>query len=92
METGVDPCLPNGPLGESPTISHCHWNVGTSDCESKTFLLSKSRNAGKLLFETQMTAIKLGWDSHPRGIYLFRFFRGLSRVLVRFRSMLVRIS
>ena len=39
----------------------------------KTFL-GKSRKAGKLLFETQMTAIKLGWDSHSRGIYFFSFF------------------
>ena len=29
-ETGVDPCLPNCPLGESPTTSHCQvecWHV-----------------------------------------------------------------
>ena len=36
--TGVDhPCLPDCPLGESPTISHCHLNVGTFDCENQTF-------------------------------------------------------
>ena len=23
VETGVDPCLPNCPLAESPTTSHC---------------------------------------------------------------------
>ena len=28
----------------------------------------------KLLFETQMTAIKLGWDSHSRGIYFTSLF------------------
>ena len=30
VETGVDPCLPNCPLGESPTTSHCQvecWHV-----------------------------------------------------------------
>ena len=32
-------------------------------------VLGESRKAGKLLFETQMTAIKLGWDSHSRVIY-----------------------
>ena len=42
-----------------------------------------------LLFGTQMTAIKLGWDSRTlAGFILFRFFRGRSRVPVRFRSML----
>ena len=47
----------------------------------------------KLLFGTQMTAIKLGWDSRTlAGFILFRFFRGRSRVPVRFRSMLDRIS
>ena len=30
VETGVDPCLPNSRLGESPTTSHCQvecWHV-----------------------------------------------------------------
>ena len=30
VETGVDPCLPNCPLGEPPTTSHCQvecWHV-----------------------------------------------------------------
>ena len=41
--------------------------------------LEESRKAGKLPFETQMTAIKLGWDSHSRaGFILFRFFRSRS--------------
>ena len=66
VETGVDPCLPNCPLGESPTTSYCQiecWHV-----------LGESRKAGKLLFETQTTAIKLGWDSHSHGIYFISVF------------------
>ena len=41
VEAGVDPCLPNCPLGESPTTSHCqveYWHA-IRDCESRTFLL-----------------------------------------------------
>ena len=43
--------------------------------EGRKKALGESRKAGKLLFKTQMTAIKLGWDMHSRGIYLFPFFR-----------------
>ena len=45
------------------------------DCGSRTVFimnffnfLGESQKAGKLLFETLMTAIKLGWDSYSRGI------------------------
>ena len=37
------------------------------------FLRCKSKTR-KLLFETQMIAIKLGWDSHSRGIYFISVF------------------
>ena len=56
-------------------------NVGTSDCESRTFFImnflnfwSESRKARKLQFETQITAIKQGWDSHSRRIYFISAF------------------
>ena len=42
VETGVDPCLRNCPLGESPTTIIVRLNVGTCDCEGRTFLLSTS--------------------------------------------------
>ena len=50
--------------------------------EGRKKTLGESRKAGKLLFKTQMTAIKLGWDMHSRGIYFISVFS----------SMLDRIS
>ena len=41
VETGVDPCLPNCPLGDSPTN---RLNVGTYDCESRTFFIMNFLN------------------------------------------------
>ena len=45
VETGVDPCLPNYPLGESPTNSHCQVEtVGASDCERRTSFIMNILN------------------------------------------------
>ena len=43
VETGVDPYLPNCPLGESQ-LAIVRLNVGTSDCESGTFFIMNILN------------------------------------------------
>ena len=84
VETGVDPCLRNYPLGESPTASLCQveCRVGTSDCESRTFYCLRLKRQ------------QYNWDGIRTlaGFISFRFFRSRSRVPVRFRSMLDSIS
>ena len=45
VETGVHPCLPNCPLGESPTTwANVRLNAGAWFCRSRTFLLRTSSN------------------------------------------------
>ena len=43
VETGVDTYLPNCPLGESQ-LAIVRLNVGTSDCESRTFFIMNILN------------------------------------------------
>ena len=76
VETGVDPCLPNCPLGDSPTN---RLNVGTYDCESRTFFimnflnfLGESRRAGKLLFDDS-NKTGMGF-ALKRDLFYFGFF------------------
>ena len=61
---------PNCPLGESPTTSLCQvecWHVWLWKCN---FFIMNFLN---LVWDSK-TAIKLGWDSHSRGIYFISVF------------------